>query len=122
MTISIRRKLIIGGIFLLLTDLAVAAAVFTPESQPVGWVSRPEVSYFNLSSGTEAFYQIDYRKDTGAGNVLPMTLITSQEFRPRALGIMLFRHSRQPPHYWEVRITAQAGKSQPMAILSGGQI
>jgi len=54
----------------LLSASAFAAPVFTPDSQPTGWVSRPVVTFFDLSSGEESFFQLDYRKNTWAGNVL----------------------------------------------------
>jgi len=59
-----------GGFLLLLTNLALAANEFTPDSQPTGWLSTPDITSFNLSSGTEVFYQIAFFKDTWSGNVL----------------------------------------------------
>jgi len=54
---------------LLLTDLAMAANKFTPDSQPTGWLSKPDTTFFDLSSGTEIFYQLAFFKDTWSGNV-----------------------------------------------------
>ncbi len=65
-----RRYLPIAGLLLLLTGLVIAAPVFTPDSQPTGWISRPDVTLLDISSGTETFYQLDYRKDKWSGNVL----------------------------------------------------
>ncbi len=69
--------LLISCLILLLADSAFAANPFTPGSQPTGWVSKPEVSFtrsvgnhYDLSSGNETFYQLDFRKDTWSGNVL----------------------------------------------------
>ncbi len=67
---STKRNLFIGGITLLLAGLTFAAPVFTPQSQPTGWVSRPVVTWFDVSSGTEDFFQLDYRKGSWAGNIL----------------------------------------------------
>jgi hypothetical protein len=66
----IKQSLFISGMLVLLAESVTAAPVFTPDSQPTGWVSRPVVTIFDLSSGVENFYQLDYRKDTWAGNVL----------------------------------------------------
>ncbi len=66
----IKQNLFIGGMLLLLTISAMAAPVFTPNSQPTGYLSRPVVTFFDVSSGTESFYQVDFRKGTWAGNVL----------------------------------------------------
>jgi len=63
-------SLLAGGLFLLLSHLAIAAEIFTPGSQPNGYLSRPAVTLFDLSSGTESYFQLDFRKDTWAGNVL----------------------------------------------------
>jgi len=54
----------------MLSGPVLAAPEFTPDSQPTGWISRPVVTFFDLSSGSEAFYQLDFRKSTWAGNVL----------------------------------------------------
>jgi len=64
------QRLLAGCMSLLLTASALAAPEFTPDSQPTGWISRPVVTFFDLSSGEEAFYQIDFRKNTWSGNVL----------------------------------------------------
>jgi PilC-like protein with beta-propeller domain len=65
-----KHNLFIAGILVLLSDFAITAPIFTPGSQPTGWLSTPAVTFFDLSSGSEVFYQLDYRKDTWAGNVL----------------------------------------------------
>jgi len=67
---------------MLLTSLANAAAIFTPDSQPTGWISRPVVTLFDVSSGTQSFYQIDYRKNTGAGNVLAFDVSSVARVQP----------------------------------------
>ncbi|MFC1778561.1 pilus assembly protein, partial [Pseudomonadota bacterium] len=64
------QRLLAGCMSLLLTASALAAPEFTPDSQPTGWISRPVVTLQDLSSGKESFYQLDYRKNTWAGNVL----------------------------------------------------
>jgi len=61
---------ICGGLLLLLSQLAFAADIFTPGSQPTGYLSRPVVTLFDLSSGTESYFQLDFRKDSWAGDVL----------------------------------------------------
>lgn len=55
---------------LFVTNHAIAAEAFTPDSQPTGWISRPAVTFFDVSSGTESYFQVDFRKDTWMGNVL----------------------------------------------------
>ena len=47
-----KQNLLIGGMLMLLTNLAIAASIFTPGSQPTGWVSRPVVTLFDVSGGT----------------------------------------------------------------------
>ena len=54
-----KLALMTGAMFSLVAGSALAAPIFTPDSQPTGWVSRPAVTYFDLSSGTESFYQLD---------------------------------------------------------------
>jgi PilC-like protein with beta-propeller domain len=65
-----KQKFIIANILLLLSSITMATPLFTPNSQPTGWLSVPDITFFDVSSGTESFYQLDYRKDTWAGNVL----------------------------------------------------
>jgi len=45
-----------------------AAPLFTPDSQPTGWVSSPATSSSNLNSNNEVFYQIDYSPDFSSGD------------------------------------------------------
>ncbi|MCP4047166.1 MAG: hypothetical protein GY732_14405, partial [Gammaproteobacteria bacterium] len=65
-----KQNIFVGCMLLLLTASAFAAPIFTPDSQPTGWISRPVVTFMDVSGGQESFYQLDYRKDTWAGNVL----------------------------------------------------
>ncbi|MCP4048670.1 MAG: hypothetical protein GY732_22055, partial [Gammaproteobacteria bacterium] len=65
-----KQNIFVGCMLLLLTASSFAAPKFTPDSQPTGWVSRPVVTFMDVSGGQESFYQLDYRKDTWAGNVL----------------------------------------------------
>ena len=65
-----KQSLFIVCMSLMLSGVVFAAPIFTPDSQPTGWISRPLVTDQNLIKGTEAFYQLDYRKDSWAGNVL----------------------------------------------------
>ncbi len=65
-----RQNLLFTGMLMLATNLAMAATSFTPGSQPTGWVSTPDVTAYNVSDGTEIFYQIDFHKDTWAGNLI----------------------------------------------------
>jgi len=67
---TIRYGMFIGGLLLLMSHFANAAEIFTPNSQPTGYLSKPSVSLFDLSSGTESYYQLDFRKSTWAGDVL----------------------------------------------------
>ncbi len=61
--------LVTGGMLLLLADFAFAGDLFTPDSQPTGWLSVPAVSNFDVSSGTETFYQGNFFKYTYPGEV-----------------------------------------------------
>ncbi len=65
-----KQRLITIYMSLSIPGMAMAAAMFTPDSQPTGWLAKPVVTFFDVSTGNEAFYQLDYRKDTWAGNVL----------------------------------------------------
>ena len=65
-----KSVLVLGALFSLVAGSAVGAPIFTPDSQPTGWVSRPAVTYFDVSSGTESFYQLDYNKRAWSGDVL----------------------------------------------------
>ncbi len=71
---SIKQSLMIAGLLSLLAKPAVAAPIFTPNSQPTGWVTRPVITAFDVSSGTRSFYQLDYRKDTWSGNVIAYSI------------------------------------------------
>ena len=67
--------------------IAKAAPIFTPDSQPTGWVTRPALSSNNLSSNTEIIYRPGYvagewygvleanyiDKDAGIGGASPWT-------------------------------------------------
>jgi hypothetical protein len=64
-----KQIIFFGSALLLMTDLATAANPFTPQSQPTGWLSQPDVTFFDVSSGTESFYRLGFFKDTWSGNV-----------------------------------------------------
>jgi hypothetical protein len=38
----------------------VAAPTFTPDTQPTGWMTRPALTRYNITSGTEIVYRADY--------------------------------------------------------------
>ena len=65
-----KQNLFIGFMLLMLTASAFSAPIFTPDSQPTGWISKPVVTFMDVSGGAENFYHLDYRKDTWAGNVI----------------------------------------------------
>lgn len=67
---TIKQTIFTISILLLFSNLTHSAPIFTPNSQPTGWLSSPHVSFFDLSAGTETFYQLDYNKLTWAGDVL----------------------------------------------------
>ena len=60
---------LMGGLFLLFSSTAMAANMFTPDSQPTGWLSPPDLSVSDVSSGNETFYRLAFFKDTWSGNV-----------------------------------------------------
>lgn len=64
--LSFKLRLIVALFFS--NAVVFAAPVFTPGSQPTGWLARPETSSFDLSSGNEVFYQVDYSPDTFSGD------------------------------------------------------
>ncbi len=49
--------------------LAGAAAPFVPDSQPIGWVTRPALSSYNLASGEEAIFRADFRAGEWSGSL-----------------------------------------------------
>ncbi len=65
-----KQILLIACVLWLQTDGVVAAPRFTPDSQPTGWISKPAVTFFDLSHGANNYYQLDYRKDRWSGNVI----------------------------------------------------
>jgi hypothetical protein len=68
----IRRARVLAPVAAVLavsTGILLAAATFTPASQPTGWVAAPEVSDFDLTSGMETVYQGDYERQDWSGNL-----------------------------------------------------
>ena len=61
--------LFLGGLFLLISSTVMAANKFTPDSQPTGWLSTPDLSSSDVSLGSETFYRLAFFKDTWSGNV-----------------------------------------------------
>ena len=55
----------------------IAASSFTPATQPTGWVAAPEVSNFDITTGTETIYQTDYERATWTGNLYAYPIGTS---------------------------------------------
>jgi type IV pilus assembly protein PilY1 len=70
MNIPIKAKLLFSLPLLLGAAGLFAAPIFTPASQPTGWLSQPSLSLNDIHSGTENFYQLDYSRDTWSGDVL----------------------------------------------------
>ncbi len=64
---KIYKLLLLIPLFLL-NNYLLAAPIFTPDSQPTGWLARPETTSLDLSSGNEVFYQVDYNPDTWSGD------------------------------------------------------
>ena len=46
-----------------------AAASFTPENQPVGWIAQPELSNFDLVSNSETVFVTSFEKSFWSGDV-----------------------------------------------------
>lgn len=46
-----------------------AAAIFTPEAQPIGYVGQPTVSSFIVSTGSEKLFAGDYSSQNWSGNL-----------------------------------------------------
>ncbi len=46
-----------------------AASIFTPNSQPTGWISPPALSNLSLLSNSEFIYLLNYDKDNWSGDV-----------------------------------------------------
>jgi type IV pilus assembly protein PilY1 len=74
MKIKIKAKLVFSLSVLLCAEGVFAASIFTPDSQPTGWLSQPSLSFNNLQSGNENFYQQDYSKDTWSGDILAFNI------------------------------------------------
>jgi len=51
-----------------------AAATFVPNSQPVGYVSQPAITNFDISSGNEDVFRTDYNKNDWSGNLLSVPI------------------------------------------------
>ncbi|MCF6251349.1 MAG: hypothetical protein L3J75_08785 [Methylococcaceae bacterium] len=61
-------KLLLFIPLFLFNNYIFAAPIFTPDSQPTGWLARPETTSLDLSNGNEVFYQVDYNPDTWSGD------------------------------------------------------
>jgi type IV pilus assembly protein PilY1 len=70
MNVQIKAKLVFSLSLLLCAEGTFAASIFTPDSQPTGWLAQPSMSSYDLQSGTENFYQLDYSPDTWSGDLL----------------------------------------------------
>ena len=49
--------------------LILAATAFTPADQPTGYLAQLEVTNFNLTSGNETVFKVDYDREKWSGNV-----------------------------------------------------
>ena len=70
MKYSLPIKLLLSFSTLLFAAGLFAASIFTPDSQPTGWLAQPATTSINLQSGNEVFFQVDYNPDTWSGNIL----------------------------------------------------
>jgi Tfp pilus tip-associated adhesin PilY1 len=70
MNVQIKAKLLLSLPLLLGAAGSMAASIFTPDSQPTGWVPQPSLSSNDIKSGSENFYLMDYSKDFWSGDVL----------------------------------------------------
>jgi hypothetical protein len=64
----------IGGLALLIAlavavKLAFAVAQFTPSASPIGYVAQDDVTNFNLKSGSEAVFRVNYEREFWTGNL-----------------------------------------------------
>jgi type IV pilus assembly protein PilY1 len=73
-----KKKFIAGAIALALVGAGVlkviAAAIFIPDNQPVGYIGQPVASNGDVSSGNEFMYAIDYDAINWKGNLHKYTL------------------------------------------------
>ena len=63
------RPALLAGAAIGLTLLVRAAAPFVPDNQPDGWVSRPTLTSYNLTSGNEVVFRTDYRVGSWSGGL-----------------------------------------------------
>ena len=66
--LSFSRCLILASALVPLAS-SFAAAIFTPNSQPTGWVGEVDVSSFDFSSGTQVIFKGDFVKGEWSGNL-----------------------------------------------------
>jgi Tfp pilus tip-associated adhesin PilY1 len=68
---AIMRKLKTTLLYsVMLCSNSFAAGIFTPNSQPTGWISPPALTNTNLSSGSEKVYWINYNKNEWSGDIV----------------------------------------------------
>jgi hypothetical protein len=62
---------LVGGVVLvaIAVKLALAITPFVPGNQPVGYVAQDEITNYNLKSGTEILYRVEYEKEFYSGNL-----------------------------------------------------
>ncbi len=70
---SFNKKIFSKAVFLLLAiaGLAkvIAAVIFTPDTQPIGYIGQPAVTNNKVTSGNERLYAIDYSSMDWSGNL-----------------------------------------------------
>ena len=71
--LSIKPVWIGGGVLLaalaVAVKLAFAVAQFTPSASPIGYVAQDDVTNFNLKSGKEAVFRVNYERQFWSGNL-----------------------------------------------------
>ncbi len=62
---------LIGGLVLVAMGVKLALAItpFDPRDQPVGYVAQDEITNYNLRSGTEILYRVEYEREFYSGNL-----------------------------------------------------
>jgi type IV pilus assembly protein PilY1 len=69
-------KTVLASVCLASLGQSIAAAIFAPSSQPIGYVGQPTPSGNNVASGTAKMYTIDYNATNWSGNLhsLPLSV------------------------------------------------
>ena len=61
--------LVLLGLTLLAFRVVLAITAFTPANQPIGYTAQDEITNYNLTSGHEILYRVQYEKQYWGGNL-----------------------------------------------------